>query len=47
LNVTALHPQIAAVTRRIAERSARSRGDYLDFIAGERDRGGGRPRLSC
>jgi phosphogluconate dehydratase len=45
--VTALHPQIAAVTARVAERSARSRGAYLDLIAGERDRGGGRPRLSC
>jgi phosphogluconate dehydratase len=45
--MTALHPQIAAVTARIAERSARSRSAYLDFIAGERDRGGGRPRLSC
>ncbi len=45
--MTALHPQIAAVTARIAQRSARSRAAYLDFIAAERDRGGGRPRLSC
>jgi phosphogluconate dehydratase len=45
--LTDLHPEIARVTQRIVERSAPSRAAYLDFIAGERDRGGGRPRLSC
>ncbi len=42
-----LNPQIAKVTRRIVERSARSRRAYLDFVAAEGEKRGGRPRLSC
>jgi phosphogluconate dehydratase len=42
-----LNPQIAQVTARIVERSAPTRRAYLDFIAAEGERGGGRPRLSC
>ncbi|MGH7021980.1 MAG: phosphogluconate dehydratase [Caulobacteraceae bacterium] len=45
--MSAIHPEIAAVTARIAERSAPTRRAYLAFIAAERDRGLGRPRLSC
>ena len=42
-----INPQVAKVTRRIIERSAPSRRAYLDFIAAEGEKGGGRPRLSC
>ena len=42
-----LHPEIEAVTRRIAERSAPRRRRYLDLIARERDDGVGRPSLAC
>jgi len=42
-----LHPVIAAVTRRIVERSARSRRKYLDLIERGRDAGTNRDQLSC
>jgi len=42
-----LHPTIAAVTRRIAERSAPSRRRYLDLIERGRDAGTNRDKLSC
>ena len=42
-----LDPRIAAVTDRVIERSRGSRGRYLDLIAGEKERGISRPRLSC
>jgi phosphogluconate dehydratase len=45
--MTALHPEIAKVTARIAARSAKTRGAYLAFIEAERARGGDRPMLSC
>lgn len=45
--MSGLHPEVAKVTRRIVERSAPTRAAYLGFIAAERDRGGGRPQLSC
>ena len=43
----ALHPVVAAVTARIIERSAVSRGRYLDFIAREGEAGVARGNLSC
>jgi phosphogluconate dehydratase len=42
-----LHPEIAALTERIRERSRSSRRAYLGFIAREREAGIDRPRLSC
>jgi phosphogluconate dehydratase len=42
-----LHPKIAEVTQRIAERSASSRADYLARMQAARDRGPGRKHLSC
>ncbi len=45
--MTELHPEVARVTARVTERSRTSRQHYLDLIAAERDRGIGRPRLSC
>ncbi|HEY1562010.1 MAG TPA: phosphogluconate dehydratase [Caulobacteraceae bacterium] len=45
--MTALHPEIAKVTARIAARSAKTRSAYLAFIEAERARGGDRPMLSC
>ncbi|GLT01769.1 phosphogluconate dehydratase [Sphingobium jiangsuense] len=42
-----LHPVIAAVTRRIVEKSAPSRRRYLDLIERGRDAGTNRQRLSC
>jgi len=42
-----LHPTVEAVTARVAARSAPGRRAYLDFIAGQRDGGVDRPRLSC
>ncbi len=42
-----LHPEIAAVTDRVIERSRPGRDAYLDFIARERETGIDRPRLSC
>lgn len=45
--MTTLHPEIAAVTDRIIERSKKGRAAYLDLIARERETGVDRPRLSC
>ena len=42
-----LHPEVAAVTARMVERSRPSRAAYLDLIARERDSGVDRPNLSC
>ncbi|HZK99739.1 MAG TPA: phosphogluconate dehydratase [Caulobacteraceae bacterium] len=42
-----LHPTVQAVTARVAARSAPGRRAYLDFIAGQREGGVDRPRLSC
>ncbi len=42
-----LHPEVAAVTARIVERSRASRRRYLDLIARERDSGVHRPTLAC
>jgi len=42
-----LHPEIAAVTDRVIERSKPGRDAYLDLIARERETGIDRPRLSC
>ncbi|WP_106640046.1 phosphogluconate dehydratase [Allosphingosinicella vermicomposti] len=42
-----LHPEIAAVTDRIIERSRPSRLRYLDLIKAERENGISRPRMSC
>ena len=43
----ALHPTIAKVTDRIIERSKPTRRRYLDLMAGQKERGIDRPRLSC
>ncbi|QPQ56159.1 phosphogluconate dehydratase [Allosphingosinicella flava] len=45
--MTNLHPEIAAVTDRIIERSRPSRQRYLDLIRSERENGISRPRMSC
>ena len=45
--MTDLNPVVAAVTARIAERSAVSRRRYLDFIAREGEAGAARGNLSC
>ncbi|NEU10930.1 phosphogluconate dehydratase [Methylobacterium sp. BTF04] len=45
--MTELHPEIAAVTARVIERSRPSRKAYLDLIARERDGGVHRPMLNC
>lgn len=45
--MTSLNPELERITRRIIERSRPSRQAYLDFIAGERDKGVHRPSLSC
>ena len=42
-----LHPEIAAVTDRVIERSRKGRDAYLELIARERDKGVHRPTLSC
>ncbi|SNS51880.1 6-phosphogluconate dehydratase [Sphingomonas laterariae] len=42
-----IHPEVAAVTARIVERSAPTRRAYLDLIERERDSGVDRPLLSC
>ena len=42
-----LHPEIAAVTDRIIDRSRPSRQRYLDLIRSERENGISRPRMSC
>ncbi len=45
--MSALHPEIAAVTARVIERSGPTRKAYLDLIARERDSGVHRPMLNC
>ncbi|MGF7149715.1 phosphogluconate dehydratase [Sphingomonas zeicaulis] len=42
-----LHPEIAAVTARVIERSAASRAAYLDLIGREGEHGMDRAHLSC
>jgi phosphogluconate dehydratase len=42
-----LHPEVAAVTDRIIERSRGPRADYLSLMDEQRERGVGRPRLGC
>lgn len=42
-----LHPEIAAVTDRIIERSKPYRSAYLDLIRRERESGADRPKLGC
>lgn len=42
-----LHPEIAAVTDRIVERSRASRAAYLALMDQQRENGIGRPRLGC
>jgi phosphogluconate dehydratase len=43
----AIHPVVADVTRRLAERSARTRADYLARIDAAAERGPARGRLAC
>ncbi|MDP4025712.1 phosphogluconate dehydratase [Methylobacterium sp. NEAU 140] len=45
--MTELHPEVAAVTARVVERSRGSRRAYLDLIARERESGVHRPSLAC
>jgi len=45
--MTQLHPEIAAVTARVIERSKPSRTAYLDLIEAERAHGVDRPNLAC
>jgi phosphogluconate dehydratase len=45
--MTELNETVAAVTRRIIERSAPTRRAYLDLVERQRAAGTGRPRLSC
>ena len=45
--MSALHPDIAAVTARIVERSRPTRRAYLDLIAREKESGVHRPMLNC
>jgi phosphogluconate dehydratase len=45
--LTRLHPELERITARIIRRSVPRRRAYLDFIAGERDKGVHRPTLSC
>jgi len=42
-----LHPEVAAVTARMVERSKPTRAAYLDLIARERESGVDRVRLAC
>jgi phosphogluconate dehydratase len=42
-----IHPQIAAVTARVAARSTDARGDYLARMRAARQQGPARARLSC
>ncbi len=42
-----IHPEVAAVTARVVERSRASRRRYLDLIAREREAGVHRPKLAC
>jgi phosphogluconate dehydratase len=43
----ALHPVLASVTERIVERSRPTRRRYLELMAGQKERGINRSRLSC
>jgi phosphogluconate dehydratase len=43
----ALHPEIAAVTDRVIERSRAGRAAYLALMDEQREHGVGRPRLGC
>ncbi|HEV7440057.1 MAG TPA: phosphogluconate dehydratase [Methylobacterium sp.] len=45
--MTEIHPEIAAVTARVIERSRDSRRAYLDLIERERENGVHRPSLAC
>ncbi|PKP91409.1 MAG: phosphogluconate dehydratase [Alphaproteobacteria bacterium HGW-Alphaproteobacteria-16] len=45
--MTNLHPEIAAVTDRIIERSRPGRAAYLELMQRMRETGVGRPRLGC
>lgn len=45
--MTNLHPEIAAVTDRIIERSRDRRAAYLALMTQQRENGIGRPRLGC
>lgn len=45
--MTNLHPEIAAVTDRIIERSRDRRAAYLTLMNEQRENGVGRPRLGC
>ncbi|MCW3836675.1 phosphogluconate dehydratase [Sphingomonas canadensis] len=42
-----IHPELAAVTDRVIDRSRASRAAYLALIGRERDSGADRPRLGC
>ncbi|HWK35604.1 phosphogluconate dehydratase [Sphingomonas sp.] len=42
-----LHPEVAAVTDRIIDRSRAGRAAYLGLMAGQRAAGGDRPTLGC
>jgi phosphogluconate dehydratase len=42
-----VHPELQAVTARIAARSRKSRQSYLDLMQRQRETGVGRPKLSC
>ncbi len=42
-----IHPEVAAVTARVVERSRASRRRYLDLIEREREAGVHRPKLAC
>ncbi|MCA0367974.1 MAG: dihydroxy-acid dehydratase, partial [Proteobacteria bacterium] len=43
----ALHPTVAAVTRRIIDKSRATRADYVRRMDAARDSGAGRAKLSC
>jgi phosphogluconate dehydratase len=45
--MSALNPVVAAVTQRITDRSAATRGAYLERMAAETQRGPARGRLAC
>ena len=45
--MTEIHPEVAAVTARVVERSRASRRRYLDLIEREREAGVHRPKLAC
>jgi phosphogluconate dehydratase len=47
MNTPALHPELARITRRITERSAATRRDYLAHMAVQRSRGTQRAGLGC